>query len=638
MTSNKPPIGSKTFENPLDKKESLLLRAEEFAHLGHWQFSLDDLNLISSDEMNRIYGYNPNIQRITLDDSVNGCHPDDLERVQSVFNAAIETGEGFNYEHRIIRPDGEIRTIHTKTECELDEAGKVVSLFGIIQDITERKKTEEALQESEMKFRAIAEFAPVAVAITDISDGTYLYCNDKVSEMLGLPPGAVVGRKASEFFVEPEKRDNLIKKIQETGKLRAKEIKLKRDDGTFVWGIGSAQRVNFEGQPANLTAVIDISDRKMAENALRESEERYALAMEGTNEALWDWDIATDTLYISCRYQAMLGLEDCPSVKSTSWTKYIHPDDRVIFRNSMTAHLKGETEYFSCEFRLQVDGMPERWVRDRGTSLRDDHGRAYRMAGSMGDITNRKRIEVALWEAKEAAETANKAKSEFLANMSHELRTPLNAVIGFSDTMKGEIFGPLSGKYMEYTDDINSSGKHLLKLVNDILDLAKLENEIPVLDIEKVRPKEIIGEIIPLISGLISDRDIEFVDLCNGHENVAVLADKTRLKQILLNLFTNAIKYNADGGKIFLACEKIVDGMTRITIEDTGLGIPLSLQPRLFEAFNRLGYDDTNIKGTGIGLTISKHLAELMSGRIGFESTEGKGSIFWVEIPCAVTN
>jgi len=123
--------------------------------------------------------------------------------------------------------------------------------------------------------------------------------------------------------------------------------------------------------------------------------------------------------------------------------------------------------------------------------------------------------------------------------------------------------------------------------------------------------------------------------LCDGHENVAVLAEKIRLKQVLLNMFTNAIKYNDEGGKVILGCESAGTGMSRISIEDTGMGIPVPLQPQVFEAFNRLGYDDSNIKGTGIGLTISKHLLELMGGRIGFESTEGRGSNFWIMIPRA---
>jgi PAS domain S-box-containing protein len=366
------------------KGEKRLLRAEEFAHLGHWQFSIDDGILISSDEMGRIYGFDPDVHRMTLEEGVRACHPDDLERVQSAFDTTLMTGAGFEYEHRIVRRDERVRTIHAKTECELDQDGNVTSMFGVIQDITERKI-----------------------------------------------------------------------------------------------------------------------------------------------------------------------------------------------------------------------------------------------------------IEYDLIDAKNEAETANKAKSDFLSSMSHELRTPLNAVIGFSDTMKAAVFGPLNEKYLEYAKDINSSGKHLLELVNDILDLAKLENEKVELNIEKVTPKELIGDIIPIVSNMMNEQQIEFVDRCDGHENVAVLADKTRLKQVLLNLFTNAIKYNAKRGKVILGCESTADGMTRITVADTGLGIPLGLQPDIFEAFNRLGYDDSNIKGTGIGLTISKHLLELMGGRIGFESTEGRGSNFWIMIPRA---
>ena len=386
----------------------------------------------------------------------------------------------------------------------------------------------------------------------------------------------------------------------------------------------------------------EITTLKAQEDALRQQNMVFEQAELIAGIGHWMWDEVNDrSLFCSEGLARVFGrtVEQYLAVtsKPDGELKWVHPDDWQSFREKNKQFAK-TGESYSSEHRIIRPNGEFRWIRETGAAFkRADDGSAITSVGIVHDITDQKKVESALAEAKLIAETANQAKSRFLANMSHELRTPLNAVIGFSDTMKAGIFGPLNEKYMEYAKDINSSGQHLLKLVDDLLDLAKLEHEKIELHTEVIPPKEIIGEIIPIVSEMMNDRNIEFVDLCDGHENVVVLADRTRLKQVLLNLFTNAIKYNTEGGKVLLGCEEGVSGMTRITVEDTGLGIPLPLQPHLFEAFNRLGFDDSNIKGTGIGLTISKHLMERMDGRIDFESTEGKGSKFWVEIPFAVS-
>ena len=625
--------GGKAQNNSSSTEESRLLRVEEFAHIGHWQFSLDDRILVSSDEMNRIYGYDPETHQMTLDEGIKACHPDDLEKVQSAFEKAIETGEGFDYEHRIVRLDGAIRTISAKTECRLDDTGEVTSLLGIIQDITDRKLADDARVESDQIFRAISESAPVAVAISDLSDGTYLYCNDKVSELLGLPPGTVVGRKASEFFIEPDEREEFVQQIREDGELQASEIQLRRADGTTVWGIGSAQLINFGGRPANLSAVVDITDRKKAEDALRESDERYALAMEGTNEALWDWEIATDTLHMSPRYQELIGLKNCSSIKSESWMQYIHPDDRELFRDSIKAHLREETAFFSCEFRLQVAGLPDRWVRDRGMSLRDVHGCAYRMAGSMGDITDRKLVETALFEAKEAAEKANLAKSDFLSSMSHELRTPLNAILGFAELIRTDEKHILNKEHVESVDHILHSGGHLLELINEVLDLARVEAGKVSLDLCPLPVRSHMLKCIDLVASVASEKKVTIDASDVATTSTCVQADELRFKQVCLNLLSNAIKYNMEAGKIFVSSKVDDRGFVHIAIKDTGYGISDEDKGSLFQPFSRVGKRSENIEGTGLGLALAKRLVEEMGGEIGFESTAGHGSTFWFILP-----
>lgn len=399
--------------------------------------------------------------------------------------------------------------------------------------------------------------------------------------------------------------------------------------------------------------IILIWNRKLQKEVLQrqKAEEKLEIAIESISDGFALFDADDGFVFANKAYMEahpILGESLSPGTKFEDITRklaaigfYGNTPDEIEARVSKRMEIFRTGKPY--EYRM-ADG---RWFEMREYNARDGG-----IALVRSDITGRKQAEEELLKTRDDlerrvekrtrdlsnalkdAKVASQAKSAFLANMSHELRTPLNAIIGFSDTMRAHIFGDLNDKYMEYANDINNSGKHLLYLVDDILDLAKLESETIELNIEKVTPKEVIEEVIPLVSKMMSDRQIDLVDLCDGHENQTVLADKTRLKQILLNLFTNAIKYNVDGGKVILNCEGQANGMTKITLIDTGLGIPKALHSQVFDTFNRLNFDDSNIKGTGIGLTISKHLTELMGGKINFESDEGKGSKFWIEIPC----
>jgi PAS domain S-box-containing protein len=260
--------------------------------------------------------------------------------------------------------------------------------------------------------------------------------------------------------------------------------------------------------------------------------------------------------------------------------------------------------------------------------LRDAAGNVVGVLGTYEDITEHKKIEMALHAAKDAAEAASRAKSEFLASMSHELRTPLNAILGFS-----QLFG-MDAKLPQETRDsareIERAGQHLLSLVNDLIDLARVEVGKLELSLEPVPLKPVVDDSLTMVASLARQHGIELLDDGGDCRAATVRADYVRLRQVVINLLSNAIKYNRPGGTVRITCQQRADRV-RINVIDTGLGIPSNKQDRIFNAFDRLGAERGKVEGTGIGLVITKRVVEAMGGAVGFQSSEGQGSTFWVE-------
>jgi two-component sensor histidine kinase len=244
------------------------------------------------------------------------------------------------------------------------------------------------------------------------------------------------------------------------------------------------------------------------------------------------------------------------------------------------------------------------------------------------DITARREAELAL-EAAIAAEAANRAKSLFLSNMSHELRTPLNAVLGFNCSVRSS--GALAPIQEEHVKDIIAGGQHLLRLINDILDLAKIDGGAD-LAIKDVMLDDVMREAVALVRPMTMDRKIALE--CDARPGTVLRADAVRLKQALLNLLANAIKYNRNSGRIVVTSAEVGDGYLRISVADTGIGIPETRHAEVFRPFSRLSANRQSVEGTGIGLALTKRLIEAMNGRIGFSSSR-RGSTFWIELPLA---
>jgi|GEM_PF-2335880 len=272
------------------------------------------------------------------------------------------------------------------------------------------------------------------------------------------------------------------------------------------------------------------------------------------------------------------------------------------------------------------------WLRTSKVPLRDAAGAVIGVLGTYEDITERKVMELSLAAAKDTAERANRAKSQFLSSMSHELRTPLNAVLGFGQLL--EMDATLNEQQHDQASEIVRAGQHLLEMVSELLDLPGIESGNLQLAIEPVACGEMAAVCLALIQPMAQTRGIRLVR--DPMDELMVRADRTRMKQVLINLLSNAVKYNRDGGQVRLHAAPAADDAVRIMVTDSGFGIPAQRRHELFQPFNRLGAEGGRVEGTGIGLTISKRLTELMGGRIGVESEAGTGSTFWIELPRAI--
>ncbi len=365
----------------------------------------------------------------------------------------------------------------------------------------------------------------------------------------------------------------------------------------------------------------------------QQAQNQLELVLDSTTESIWEIDLEQRRIHIQGRFIERFGLKSGDLGLDDFYAR-IHPDDLdAVIACHEHAEQHPDTD-FTIEYRFSDACSIHHWLLSRARIVAQDTstGRILRIAGTHVDIDALKATEQALVLASQQAQAANVAKTRFLSSMSHELRTPLNAVQGFAQMIQLELPDhPNESNFKQYTDEILSASDHLCLLVDDILDLARIEAENTELRLETVDARRIMSECIELIRPQASEHNLHLEShLPEGA--LLVQAEPRRLRQILLNLLSNAIKYNRPYGHLSLSY-KITAESLRLIVEDTGYGISEEKQAQLFKPFQRLGHENSNIKGTGIGLVLSRELAEMMNGRLDFNSEPGIGSTFWVELP-----
>jgi PAS domain S-box-containing protein len=504
---------------------------------------------------------------------------------------------------------------------------------------SERRLAEQAVAESEKRFRAIVEDQTDMICRFK-PDGLLTFVNDAFCRFHGKPARELIGRNFFETLSEEDAAIPLsyVNSLPKEEPVVAFDHRLRSPEKVFVWHQYRIRRLFAEsGETFEFQAVIqDITQRKQSEGDLRASEEKYRSLIDNIPDVVWTANFSRKVSYIGGNVEKVLGYgaEELLASNGKLWIEQIHPEDA---ERVMRAYrdLFAKNEKFDVEYRVRRKDGEWIWLHDRAltTRWREDEMCAD---GIFLDITQRRQSELALQRTKEAAEAANLAKSQFLANMSHELRTPLNAIIGFSEVLTDKLFGELNERQLKYGNNILNSGRHLLQLINDILDLAKVESGRAELLCSAFNVGKVLNDAQTIVKTLANKKSIA-LEFQVPLELPPLYADEGKFKQILYNLLSNAIKFTPDGGRVTLTASLGTPGESlRISVSDTGIGIKPEDQERVFQEFEQVDSSyGRQQQGTGLGLALTKRLVEMHGGQICVESEgiEGRGSTFTFVIP-----
>jgi PAS domain S-box-containing protein len=498
----------------------------------------------------------------------------------------------------------------------------------------EKLNAQRAVSQSEERYRGVVENQTQMIC-RFTKDGQISFVNDAYCRFQAKARSELIGSPFLDAFA-PEDREiplSYFQSLPQDDPVLTYDTKVVTPDGRPVWQQCTVQRIcAHDGSTVEFQAVLqDITSRKMAEQSLRKTEEMFRLITGNVSDLISVSDAQGKRLYTSPNYEDILG--DPESLIGKDVFEHIHPDDvervRQVFRDTINSGRGKRIEY-----RLLLPSGSVRYIESQGNFVRSEYGQPGKVVTISRDITERKHDEAALQQAKNAAEAANRAKSQFLANMSHELRTPLNAIIGFSEVLSDQTFGSLNDRQLRYTNNILTSGRHLLTLINDILDLAKVEAGRMELVLALFSAQSAISDVQNIARALANKKKITLVTQVDS-DLPKILADQSKFKQILYNLLSNAVKFTPEGGTVTVKAE-IIEGSLHVAVSDTGVGIRPEDQERIFGEFEQVDSSYARQQqGTGLGLALTRKLVQLHGGRICVESAgiEGQGSTFKFVLP-----
>jgi len=607
--------------------------AIELGNIAIWRHDLKTGRVHYNDRAHQVMQVPASADGLSLEEMRARVHPDDVSQVAAASELGLLQDRPVDIEARFTAGDGTWRTLLTRRVIERDEDGAPCAWVGIALDVTEQAEERRRTSEAMRRLETAAAAAGVGIwsydAATDVAQW-----NEPMFELVGRSPaqGAPNLKEWYEQVIHAADRarmraarELLDQRLDVPGE---QQFRVVLPGGQIRWLENRVRREVRDAHPMIFGVTLDITARHNAEDALRNADERAAVAARGAGIGTWELDLLSEEERWDEQMFRLRGLEPQPRPPSRAdRLALVHPDDKAALLDSHPDEA-AEALPTQYEFRVRWPDGTYRWLASRSIVVQDAAGRAVRRVGVNWDISENKLAEAALRESA-LAQRESQAKSRFLSRVSHELRTPLNAVLGFTQLLQGE--RSIEPGHQIRLGWIQSAAEHLLLLINDLLDLSSLEIGDLKVARQPVDLAWLVRESLPLVEPLARQHGVE---LAAGATEGVALADATRLRQVLINLLTNGIKYNHRRGRVTVTATRS-GGHVTLQVTDSGRGLTPEKLAHLFEPFNRLGAEREGIEGSGIGLVIVKALVERMGGTVTVSSQPDQGTCLSVELPAA---